>query len=89
MFGLFAGDAFYLKCDGESEALFQAVGSAPFTYRRGERSVALSYRRLPAEAEAEPERLLVWAERAVGAAKRAASKKSAGRKRNKREKRTR
>ena len=75
MFGLVAGDAFYLKADDANRATFEAAGARPFSYVRRSRPVELSYWRVPDEVFADPERLIDWAERACAAARRARARR--------------
>lgn len=82
MFALIAGDALFLKIDGDSEATFAAAGAAPFVYSRGGESITMSYRKAPDGSLGDPGSLLPWAEMALAAARRARQgKKSRGGKR--------
>jgi len=71
MFALIAGEALFLKVDGDSEARFAAAGAEPFVYSRGGESIAMSYRQAPDGSLDHPGALLPWAELALAAAKRA------------------
>lgn len=75
MFVLIARDRLYLKVDGESEARFAEAGGRPFTYRRGGREVALSYREAPPGTLGDPAALVPWAALGLEAARRARAKK--------------
>ena len=71
MFALIARDRLYFKVDAETEPRFAAAGAAAFTYSRGGKQVAMSYREAPSEAGA----LLSWAELGLEAAQRARAKR--------------
>jgi len=69
MFGLLVQEAFYLRVDARTRTQFEAAGSGPFTYRRGERDVSLgAYYVVPEGLLDRPDELLVWARDAIGAA---------------------
>lgn len=74
MFALIAGGGLYFKADAETEPLFRAAGSRPFTYNRNGREVSLSYWQAPAGTLADMAALAPWAERALLAARRAKAK---------------
>ena len=75
MFGLIADGCLYLKADAQSRALFVDQGSHPFTYRKKDRELELSYY-LAAEAFFEDsEETLRWAGIAFDAALRNPTKK--------------
>ncbi len=76
MFALMADDALYLKADDDTVADFEAAGSAPFTYEKNGKPVALSYWEAPADILDDGETLCAWAERAWQAARRAAAVKA-------------
>ncbi len=91
MFGLVVRDVIYLKADETGIAEFEREDSEPFTYSRGKTSGrvsrhALPYWRLPERLYDDPDKLAVWAGRALAIAQR---KKFAPRPRNRRSKRTR
>lgn len=74
MFGLLARDAMYLRVDETTRERFEHAGSAPFTYRRGEREVSLSaYYVVPEDLFDRPDELLQWAHDAIATARRAAA----------------
>ncbi len=75
MFGLIAAERLYLKVDRETEARFAAAGSAPFTYHRGTKRIAMSYREAPAGTLRDPDALLPWARLGLEAAARARKKR--------------
>ncbi len=70
-FGLIADDVLYLKCDGGTEARFEAAGLAAFTYDKGGQPVAMRYRRAPDEAMDDADMMREWTELALSAARRA------------------
>lgn len=70
MFALIAFDALYFKADKLSEPEFEAAGGEPFVYEGKSKPIKISYWTVPDEALEDPESLLPWAERAVGAARR-------------------
>ena len=72
MFAIVVGDSLYLKADDQNRPSFVALGLEPFTYRRGERMVALGYFAAPAEALESSDALRPWAEEAFAAALRVA-----------------
>ena len=61
MFALIHGEALYFKCSDAVRASFDAVSAPAFTYPRGDRTVALSYRLAPDGAIDDPEALGEWA----------------------------
>lgn len=82
MFGLIFGDSLYLKADKDTEARFEAAGSAPFTYEMKDgRTGILHYWRLPEEAGDDRAAAAVWARLALRSAikARASAKPSAKR----------
>jgi DNA transformation protein len=71
MFGLVIGDTLYFKTDDANRGDYEAAGTAPFSYRRGERgTIATSYHAVPPDLIEDGEELLVWARRAYDAALR-------------------
>lgn len=78
MFGLVADDTLYLKVDAASLPLFEREGLPPFVYSdRNGRTATMSYRQAPDEIFDDRELAALWARRALEAALRAQSKKSA------------
>jgi len=71
MFGLVAGDVFYLKADGENRGEFEHAGSEPFSYTSRRKEVILSYWRAPEEALESRDAMVAWARSAFAAALRA------------------
>ena len=75
MFALVAKRILYLKADIQSAHEFDDLGLGAFTYSKKGKEVALAYFQAPEEALEEAEEMLVWANKAYGAALRAAAKK--------------
>ena len=71
MFGLIAEDVLYLKVDGENQALFEAAGMVPFTYKGKGKAITMSYYETPSDALEGAEALMPWAESAIAASWRA------------------
>jgi len=61
MFALVAEDSLYLKADAQSESAYLARGLQKFEYKRGAKTVAMSYFLAPEEALDDPEALPGWA----------------------------
>lgn len=78
MFALAHEGLIYLKVDDGNRGDFEREGMSPFAYtaKNGKRAV-MSYWRLPDALYDEPEDLARWAARALDAARRALSEKSA------------
>lgn len=71
MFALVADDVLYLKADDDTRASFEAERCAPFSYATtGGRNTIMSYWRTPERLFDEPDELVAWARRALGAARR-------------------
>ena len=75
-FALIADDRLYLKADAESRADFLARNLAPFTYPRRGVTASLNYYEAPPEVFDDTDSMKVWAEKAIGAARRAAQRRS-------------
>jgi DNA transformation protein len=72
MFGLMVRDVLYLRVDERTRGRFESAGSAPFSYRRGEREVALSgYYAVPEDLLDRQDELVQWARDAVTVARAA------------------
>jgi DNA transformation protein len=75
MFALIFGDSLFLKADKDTEAQFEAAGSAPFTYEMKDgRTGILHFWRLPEEAVDDRIAACRWARLAVETAIKARSK---------------
>ena len=68
MFGLIDDDSVYFKADEATRAEFEAAGSRPFRPFGDARP--MPYFELPPDALEDPDRLRLWTERALGAARR-------------------
>ena len=85
MFGLAVRGEIFLKVDDVTRPAFEAEGSKPFVYRRGQgREVALSYWRLPERLMDDPGELARFARTALATAHHAAAKKKPVAKKRKR-----
>jgi len=72
-----ADGAIWLKADAASRAAFEAAGSRPFTYAKGDGAKAvMSYWSLPEAAFDDPDELRRWTRLAEAAALRAAQAKT-------------
>lgn len=70
MFALVADDTLYLKADAQSEQTYRACGLNQFEYRKGAKTVAMSYYMAPEEALDDPQALHDWARLAYESALR-------------------
>ena len=77
MFGLVANSILYLKVDQETEKEFKAKGLDAFTYNKKGKEFKMSYYQAPEDALEDVEEMNLWANKAHGAALRAASNKRA------------
>jgi len=75
MFALIADSTLYLKADKEFENEFKAKGFEAFTYNKKGKVYSMSYFQAPEETLESTEEMNIWANKAYGAALRAASKK--------------
>lgn len=76
MFALVADDVLFFKVDAEVRPLFEAEGSAPFSYdTKDGRHTITSYWRAPERLYDEPDEFLAYSRRAVEAALRAEAAK--------------
>jgi DNA transformation protein len=75
MFGLIAENVYYLKVDKESREDFEVLGLLPFTYEKQGKKTNLGYLQAPEDAMEDSEIMREWANKAFGAAIRAAAKK--------------
>ena len=75
MFGLIADSVLYLKADKETENEFKAKGLEQFTYNKKGKEFKMSYYQAPEEVLEDGEEMNSWADKAYGAALRAAAKK--------------
>ena len=75
MFGLVADSVLYLKVNKETEMDFKTRGLEAFTYNKKGKEFKMSYYQAPEEALEDHEERKSWANKAYGAALKAASKK--------------
>lgn len=75
MFGLIADSVLYLKANKETENEFKARGLEAFTYNKKGEEFKMSYYQAPEEALEDVDEMNSWANKAYGAALKAASKK--------------
>lgn len=73
MFGLVTQDTLYLKADVQSQRAFEAEGLQPFKYEGRGRVIAMSYWRIPERLLDDPDEMVIWARRALLAARIAAA----------------
>lgn len=74
-FALALGGELYLKVDALTEPAFREAGSAPFSYLRKGREVAVAFWRLPDAALDDPDVAARWGRLALEAARRARAAK--------------
>jgi DNA transformation protein and related proteins len=77
MFGLLAGDVFYLKVDDSNRADYEIAGMEPFIPFAGRPTQTMPYYEVPADVLEDRTALAAWARRAIVVADRAAKKKKA------------
>lgn len=71
MFALIADDMLYFKVDERNRADYHIEGSRPFSYeRKGKRIALSSYLQVPERLFDDPDEMLAWAQKALGAARR-------------------
>jgi len=81
-FAMSLRDGIIFRVDDHTVARYEAEGAKPFQYETSKKTVVVkSYWPLPERLYDDPEELAVWAREAIGAARRAAAKKSAVKKR--------
>jgi len=78
LFAVAFEDGLYLKVDAQTQALFEAQGSQPFTYRHGGRSIRMSYWSAPVEAMDSAAAMAPWARLALQAAGRKPTQRRKG-----------
>jgi DNA transformation protein and related proteins len=77
MFALLANDVLYFKVDEASQKDFEAAGTEPFSYKRGDKQQALkTLWRVPDEVMDDVDILVAWARTAVDAALNASRAKA-------------
>lgn len=80
IFAIVIDGVIYLKADEQSIPAFEAEGRAPFSFEAKKKRVVTSYWRIPDRLYDDPEELAQWSKQAVAAAKRAAARKTPGKK---------
>ena len=72
MFAIIVEDELYFKVDDSNKKDFETRGSKPFVYRaKGDKRVAMSYWKLPAEIVEDRDELREWSDKAVRVARKA------------------
>src|SRR5258708_9114797 len=76
MFGMVTNDTLYFRVDDDNRAVFKEAESAPpLNYEKGGRTIDLSFWRAPERLLDEPDELVAWAQAALAAARRVATKR--------------
>lgn len=75
MFGLISNDVLYLKTDKINRPNFESLALEPFSYRKGDKLIRMSYSLAPEETLENTAMLCQWANEAYGAAIRSANHK--------------
>jgi DNA transformation protein len=75
MFGLIVRETLYFKVGDANRKDYEKARSAPFTYTRGARRIAMSYMTVPDKALANSSLLAEWGERAHQVARDAKKKR--------------
>lgn len=70
MFGLVSEDVFYLKADDKNRGDFESKGMPPFTYKRKDKTLSMSYFQAPPDVMENSDDLCEWGKRAYDAALR-------------------
>ena len=80
MFGMVTENTLYFRVDALNKALFaEAASSPPLNYEKKGATIDLSFWRVPERLFDEPDKLVVWAEAALAAARRVAAKRGRAR----------
>lgn len=75
MFGLIADETLYFKIDDTNREDFEAEGSEPFVYAKDDKSVEMSYWRVPERLYEDADEMTAWARKAFAVAYKAAQSK--------------
>jgi DNA transformation protein len=76
MIALVVDGVIFLKADEETIPQFEGEGLSPFSYKtKGGKRTIMSYWRMPERLYDDPDELAVWARRAMGVARRGATKR--------------
>jgi DNA transformation protein len=76
-------DILYLKVDDINRPAFEAAGSAPFSYSRGEKNFSMSYWQVPETLLDDPDEFMGWARNSYEAALRTEAAKAGKKSRKK------
>ncbi len=76
MFALVADDVLYFKADEQNQKYFEARNLEAFTYERKGKTCSMSYFEAPGETLDDPDEMVLWARKAIDAARRSAAKKT-------------
>jgi DNA transformation protein len=80
MFALVADDVLYLKTDDDNRARFDDRDLPAFQYDKNGKRYSMSYNEAPGEVYDDPDDMLLWANSAIGAARRNAARNKPKRK---------
>ena len=76
MFGMVTDDTLYFRVDDHNRAAFkEAESSPPLNYEKKGRTIDLAFWRAPERLWDEPDELVTWAQAALAAARRVATKR--------------
>ena len=75
MFGLIAGERFFLKTDDSNRADYEKAGSDPFTYKGKGRRMVMPYHTVPEELLEDADEMRSWARKSIAIALAAAAAK--------------
>src|SRR5712691_3696186 len=76
MFGMVTNDTLYFRVDNDNRAVFKEAESVPpLNYEKQGRTIDLSFWRAPERLLDEPDELITWAQAALAAARRVATKR--------------
>jgi len=76
MFALVADDVLYLKTDGNNRARFDNRNLPAFQYDKNGKRYSMSYNEAPGEVYDDPDDMALWANSAIGAARRNAANRN-------------
>ncbi len=75
IFAIIIDDELYFKADSDLAKRYELAGSFPFTYKRGEKTIALSYWYVPSEVIENEDSLKDWFNKSLSVARLKKSKK--------------
>lgn len=70
IFAIIIDDEIYFKADKILAEEYKSYGSHPFTYKRDEKTVALSYWYVPSEVLEDSDRLKIWFNKSLSIARK-------------------